>query len=261
MFSPETRIKDIIPVIGLGTWNMRGGNCTASVQSGLNIGYRHLDTAQNYGNEREVGKGLKQSDVDREDIFITTKVASGNLTSSGIRSSFEGSLKKLDTGYVDLLLIHWPTSSMDLKECLDTMFELVDEGKVKYAGVSNFSPELFREATNIGPVANNQVKFSPYSPAFETLETIKETGKTLTAYSPLEQGQAVKDDIFGNIGEKYDKSASQVILRWLIQLGNISVIPKASSEDHRKENLEIFDFEISDEEMDKLIKVVKNQNY
>lgn len=259
MFSPGTKIKDIIPVIGLGTWNMRGNTCTESVQSGLEMGYRHLDTAQNYGNEGEVGKGLKQSGIDREDVFITTKVASGNLTSSGIRSSFEGSLKKLDTEYVDLLLIHWPTVSMDLKECLDTMFELVDEEKVKFVGVSNFSPELFRESTNIGPVANNQVKFSPYSPAFETLETIKETGKTLTAYSPLEQGQAVKDNTFQNLGEKYNKSASQVILRWLIQLGNVSVIPKASGEDHRKENLDIFDFGISDDEMESLIRVVKQK--
>ncbi|MFW5819819.1 MAG: aldo/keto reductase [Bacteroidota bacterium] len=259
MFSPETKIKDIIPVIGLGTWNMSGKTCIESVRSGLDTGYRHLDTAQNYGNEREVGKGLKESGIDRQEVFITTKVAYGNLTASGIRSSLKESLKKLDSDYVDLLLIHWPTSSMDLKECLDTMFELKDEEKVKFVGVSNFSPELFREAVNMGPVANNQVKFSPHDPAFETLETIKETGKTLTAYSPLERGEAVNDDIFKELEEKYNKSASQIILRWLIQLGNVSVIPKASSEDHRKENLDIFDFELSNDEMERLIRIVKQK--
>ncbi|MFW5644861.1 MAG: aldo/keto reductase [Bacteroidota bacterium] len=259
MFSPETKIKDIIPVIGLGTWNMSGKTCIESVRSGLDTGYRHLDTAQNYGNEREVGKGLKESGIDRQEVFITTKVAYGNLTASGIRSSLKESLKKLDSDYVDLLLIHWPTSSMDLKECLDTMFELKDEEKVKFVGVSNFSPELFREAVNMGPVANNQVKFSPHDPAFETLETIKETGKTLTAYSPLERGEAVNDDIFKEMEEKYNKSASQIILRWLIQLGNVSVIPKASSEDHRKENLDIFDFELSNDEMERLIRIVKQK--
>ncbi len=257
MLSPETKIKDIIPVIGLGTWKMSGNSCIKSVMDGINMGYRHLDTAQNYGNESEVGKGIKESNANREDIFVTTKIDPGNLTPSGIKSSFDESLKKLDTGYIDLLLIHWPVSSMDLKACLDTMFELADNDKVKYVGVSNFSPDLFREARNIGPVANNQVKFSPYNPAFETLEVIKETGKTLTAYSPLEQGKVSQDDIFSETARKYDKTVSQITLRWLIQLGNISVIPKASGEDHRKENLDIFDFEIPDEEMNKLTEVVK----
>ncbi|MFW5820735.1 MAG: aldo/keto reductase, partial [Bacteroidota bacterium] len=148
--------------------------------------------------------------------------------------------------------------SMDLEACLETMFELADEGKVKFVGVSNFSPKLFKEAVNIGPIANNQVKFSPYDAAFETLETIKETGKTLTAYSPLEQGKASSDGTFGEMSEKYEKTTSQMVLRWLIQLGNISVIPKASDEDHRKENLDIFDFEISKEDMEKLNKIIKN---
>jgi diketogulonate reductase-like aldo/keto reductase len=252
MISPETKIEGIIPVIGLGTWNMNGKECIESVREGLDEGYRHIDTAQNYTNEAEVGKGINQSKINREDIFLTTKVASGNLTPEGISSSFEESLKKLDTSYVDLLLIHWPTSSMDLKACLETMFELANKNKVRYVGVSNFSSDLFKKALEIGPVANNQVKFSPYDTPFEILNTIEEENKTLTAYSPLEQGKVSKNDRFSEVGEKYNKTASQTALRWLIQLGSISVIPKASNKEHRKENLEIFDFEISADDMNTL---------
>ena len=258
MLNASTKLNKIIPVIGLGTWEMTGKDCIESVTTALKMGYRHIDTAQNYNNEEYVGKGIKKSEVERDEIFITTKIATERLTPSGIRSSFNESLKKLEVDFIDLLLIHWPTPSMDLKSCLETMFELVEDNKLNYVGVSNFDPELFKEALRYGPVVNNQVKFTPYEQAFDVLEAVKENDETLTAYSPLARGKATTDKHLKEIGDKYDKTPSQVILRWLIQLGNVSVIPKASKEKHQLENLDIFDFELSEEDMNTISKKSKS---
>lgn len=246
----DDKILGIMPVIGLGTWEMVGTVCTESVITALELGYRHIDTAQIYGNEKEVGKGMHQSGVNREEIFLTTKIATSNLTPERIRRTAAESLERLATGYVDLLLIHWPTGAMDLNDCLETMFDLRDKGYVKYVGVSNFDPYLFKKALEIGPVLTNQVKFTPYDKEFENLKLAQEQKKIITAYSPLARGRIANDRIMSKTGEKYGKTASQVTLRWLIQLKNVSVIPKARGEKHQKENLEIFDFELSDEDME-----------
>jgi diketogulonate reductase-like aldo/keto reductase len=253
----DDKLFGIMPVIGLGTWEMTGSGCVRSVASALSLGYRHLDTAQLYGNEKEVGKGIGQSGVSREEIFVTTKVATFNLTPAGIKRTVPESLEKLGTDYVDLLLIHWPTRSMILEECLETMFGLKENGLVRNVGVSNFDPGLFTKAIGIGPVLTNQVKFTPYDKEFANLAVAKERDKIITAYSPLARGGIVNDRILGKIGSKYGKSASQVTLRWLIQLGNVSVIPKASGERHQQENIDVFDFELSTEEMESIKKIRK----
>ena len=252
MLRPTTKLEQIIPVIGFGTWEITGRTCTDSVQNALDIGYRHIDTAQMYQNEEEVGNGIKRSKVKREDIFVTTKIATSHLEPDLIKSTTNESLHRLDMDFVDLLLIHWPVSGMDLKACLETMFELKDKGKIKHVGVSNFNPQLFKKALDIGPVVNNQVKFSMHEKQFENLEIARQRDVTITAYSPLERGSITSDDVLSGIGKKYNKSASQVELRWLIQLGNVSVIPKAASENHRIDNLNIFDFELSDEDMERI---------
>ena len=254
----DTKILGIIPVIGFGTWEITGEQCADSVQNALELGYRHIDTAQLYTNEREVGKGIKRSSVKRESIFVTTKIATHNFTPELIRQSTMESIQKLDTGYIDLLLIHWPTYEMDLETCLNAMFGLKDEGKIKNVGVSNFNPELFRKAISLGPVINNQVKFTPYHNQFGNLEVAHKENKILTAYSPLERGDIIKDKSLSQIGNKYSKTASQVSLRWLIQLGNVSVIPKATNEEHQKENINIFDFELSEEDMETIKHLSKN---
>lgn len=244
----DDKILGIIPVIGLGTWEMAGSDCVDSISKALNLGYRHIDTAQIYGNEKEVGKGISQSGIDREEIFLTTKVATGNLTAARIKRSISDSLERLGTGYVDLFLIHWPTEAMILEDCLDAMFELKEQNLIKYVGVSNFEPELFKKAIRIGPVVTNQVKFTPFNEEFENLRIANSQNKIITAYSPLGRGGIVNDKNLTSIGSKYGKTASQVILRWLIQLGNVSVIPKARSEKHLKENIDIFDFELFPED-------------
>lgn len=243
------KIQGIMPIIGFGTWEITGSKCIDAVSGALNIGYRHIDTAQIYGNEKEVGKGIMASGVKREDIFLTTKVATGNLTSARIISTTGESLERLGTGYVDLILIHWPTSGMNLKECLDAMFGLREKNLVRNVGVSNFNPALFEKSFESGPVITNQVKFTPYQTEYENLKLARENNKSITAYSPLARGSVANDKVLSEIGQKYNKSASQVALRWLIQLGNIIVIPKASSPKHQLENFDIFDFELTEEDM------------
>jgi diketogulonate reductase-like aldo/keto reductase len=252
MLTKDKKLNKILPVIGLGTWEITGKACTESVCNALKMGYRHIDTAQLYKNEEDVGTGIRKSEVPREDIFITTKIATGNLTPVKIRTSFLESLRRMQTDYIDLLLIHWPTESMDLKACLDTMFEMHEDNKLNYVGVSNFDADLFNESHNYGPVLTNQVKFSPYDNAFSELDAAKKAGCTLTAYSPLGRGKVSSDTKLKKIGEKYGKSPAQIALRWLLQLDNVSVIPKASSEEHLKENLDIFDFELTDEDMERI---------
>jgi diketogulonate reductase-like aldo/keto reductase len=256
MLQSNSRINRIMPVLGFGTWELTGPACISGVENAIQIGYRHIDTAQIYGNEKEVGEGIKKAGVGRSELFITTKIARNNLQPTNIIHSTMDSLRKLDLDYIDMLLIHWPLPQMDLKACLESMQILQEKNLVRHIGVSNFSPELFMEAIEKGQVLNNQVKFSPYQQQMKNLELAKAYNKIITAYSPLAKGEISKDETLGEIGKNHDKSAAQVALRWLIQLGHVSVIPKAADEKHRLENFEIFDFELKDKEM----KVIRELN-
>ena len=246
--------NDQVPVLGLGTWNLNGGHCSETVALALQMGYRHLDTAQMYGNETEVKKGIKESGVDRDSIFVTTKVSTDNLDPDAIMTSTAASLDRLGTDYIDLLLIHWPTLHMDLEGCLSAMFYLRDEGKVKHVGVSNFNPDLFRRSVKLGPVVCNQVEFSPFRGQEKQVEVARETGTMITAYSPLAKGRVSKGKTLREIGESHNKTPAQVSLRWLLQHGPVSVIPKSGSRDHLEENMQVFDFELSDEEMERIFR-------
>ncbi len=244
-----------IPMLGLGTWPMSGKECSDTVAAAINMGYRHLDTAQNYHNETEVGEGIRKSNTARDELFIVTKVSTRNLEPGLLARAAEESLGKLKIDYIDLLLIHWPTADMILEETLDAMFRLREQGKIRHAGVSNFSPALFREALDQGPVICNQVEFSPYKKQEDNLAVAREFNVMITAYTPLANGKVSRDIRLKEIGKSYEKSAAQVTLRWLLQLGNVSVIPKASSIQHLKENLEIFDFELSREDIKKISEI------
>lgn len=246
-------IKGInIPVLGLGTWNMTGKSCIESVKNAILMGYRHIDTAQIYNNESEVGEGIRQSGVKREEIFLTTKIPPAKLSPHLIEKATNESLKKLKTGYIDLMLIHWPVPRMDLRGCLDEMISLKNLGLIKNIGVSNFSPDLFKNAIKIAPVICNQLEFTPYNTEYENLNIAKEKNLLITAYSPLAKGYIKNDSLLREIGKRHNKTAAQIALRWLVQLGNISVIPKASGEKHQKENMDIFDFDLDKNEMEKI---------
>jgi 2,5-diketo-D-gluconate reductase B len=241
-----------IPLLGLGTWNLSGNQCVNTVTAALEMGYRHLDTAHIYDNEKEVGNGIKKSEVPREEIFVTTKISTGDLHPDAVIPAAERSLQKLQTGYIDLLLIHWPTLGLNLKKTLNEMFRLKDQGKVRHVGVSNFGPELFKQAIDSGPVICNQVKFHIHKRQDENLEIAKSGGLMITAYSPLDEGRSVKDPLLLKLAQKYSRTPAQIALRWLLQQGNISVIPKASGDLHLQENMQIFDFELAEDDMMKI---------
>jgi diketogulonate reductase-like aldo/keto reductase len=191
--------------------------------------------------------------VNREEIFLVTKVWTSSFSYDGVVRSTRGSLKKLQTEYVDLLLMHWPNSSVPLEETLGAMRELQEEGSVKHVGVSNFLPSMVEEATQHAEIFCNQVEYHPYRAQEELLKQAKEMDYLLTAYSPVAGGAAVNDATLREIGMAHGKTAAQVALRWLIQQEKVAAIPKAASEDHLRSNLDIFDFELSDEETERVI--------
>lgn len=243
-----------LPRIGLGTWPMRGESCYGAVCSALDMGYRHIDTAEIYRNEREVGRAVQDSEVPREEIFVTTKVWSNHLRRRELIQSCERSLERLGTGSIDLYLIHSPSRMVPIDESISAMNELQDQGIVRYIGVSNFSiPNMqAAERASEAPLLTNQVEYHPYKQPRQVLEYCQSREISLTAYSPLAQGKVLRDADIREIGRRHGKTPAQVTLRWLIQQPAVLVIPKAASRAHQKENLEILDFELTAEEMARL---------
>jgi 2,5-diketo-D-gluconate reductase B len=241
-----------VPSVGLGTWQLTGNACTSAVKLALGMGYRHIDTAQIYDNESEVGKGIAESGIRRGEIFLTTKIWVDNLEPELLKESFAASLKKLRTDYVDLLLIHWPSRTVPLKDSLKAMASLVKEGKVRHIGVSNFNIRLMEEATSLEKIFTNQIEYHPYLAQDRLVSYAQHKDLMLTAYSPLARGRLVGDRVLGDIAESHKKTIAQVALRWLIQQKNVVVIPKASSEGHLRSNFDIFDFKLTPKEMDRI---------
>ncbi len=238
-----------VPALGFGTWKLTGSECREAVRDALDIGYRHIDTAQVYDNETEVGEGWKAAGIHREEFFLTTKVWIDKLDATGVQTSTHESLRRLGTDYVDLLLIHWPADNVPLDETLEAMFSLRDGGKVRHVGVSNFTTALLKQATAIGPIFCNQVEYHPFLNQQKVLGVARAHDMLLTAYSPLVRGSVGDNATLQDIGRSHGKTASQVTLRWLIQQPGVAAIPKAASPAHRRANLDIFDFSLSDDEM------------
>ena len=238
-----------VPSLGLGTYRLTGETCVRAVERALSIGYRHVDTAQMYDNEREVGRGIQDAGIDRAEIFLTTKVWPSDFAHDRVIRKSKESLKKLRTGYVDLLLMHWPGEGVPLEETLGAMRELQDEGSVMHVGVSNFSPSLVREAAGHAEIFCNQVQYHPYRNQDALVGQAGEMDYLLTAYTPLSRGGVQEDTTLRDIGEDHGKTATQVALRWLVQQDKVCAIPKATSDEHLMENLDIFDFDLSREEM------------
>lgn len=246
-----------VPAIGLGTAGMTGETCRRAVETALELGYRHVDTAQLYSNEDAVGDGIAAAGVDRGEVFLVTKIQRSNLDYGDVLDSFERSLDRLGTAYVDLLLIHAPSRSVPLDETLGAMHELREEGVVEHLGISNFSVEQTREAmtTSAAPILTNQVEYSPYYEQSELLEFSLGNDLLLTAYTPLAKGKVQGDAVLQEIGKRHGKTEAQVALRWLIQQPPVAAIPKAASEDHLRENIDVFDFELSPAEMERIFEI------
>lgn len=240
-----------IPAIGLGTWRMEGPTCRRAVATALELGYRHIDTAQAYGNERQVGAAIAKAGVKREELFLTTKLAGSNRDHDSVIESAHESLDKLNTDYVDLLLIHQPNATTPLEETIGAMDELVEDGTVEHIGVSNFGLDRLhatREHAD-APILTDQVQYHPFWDQSTLVDYCQIHDLVLTAYSPLAHGGAVRDSLLQEIGTRYDKTPAQVALRWLVQQENVATIPKSTSPEHVEANLQVFDFELSSDEM------------
>jgi 2,5-diketo-D-gluconate reductase B len=238
-----------VPALGFGTWQLTGEACREGVRHALELGYRHVDTAQMYANEDQVGQALADSRVPREELFLTTKIPPRNLAPEAVRSSHEESLRKLGTDDVDLLLIHWPSDRVPLGATLEAMRRLQEEGKTRHLGVSNFTPSLVREALEHAPILANQVEYHPYLGQDALRDLAVRRDLMLTAYSPLAKGRVLNEPVLTAIGQAHGKTSAQVALRWLLQQPNVSTIPRSSNPEHRAANLDVFDFELSDDEM------------
>jgi len=236
-----------LPALGLGTWALSGRSCYDAVRAALAIGYRHIDTAELYGNEAEVGAAIRDSGVTRAEIFVTTKIPMGELRAPQIRRNVEQSLKRLGSNYVDLLLIHWPSRREPLAETLGAFAEARAKGQARFIGVSNFTVALLREAIEIhgADIVCNQVEYHPYLSQRPVLAALAKYGLLLTAYSPLGRGRAAADRDLIRIGQAYGKTPSQVALRWLLDQPNVAAIPKSSNRAHLAANFAIFDFALS----------------
>jgi 2,5-diketo-D-gluconate reductase B len=236
-----------VPKLGYGTWLVEGREAYEGVRDALALGYRHVDTARAYGNEREIGAALADSGVAREELWLTTKVWRDDARAEDLKRFFERQLADLRVDHVDLLLLHWP-ADVPLAETLGAMDELRAQGLARHIGVSNFPSRLLAEAIQLAPIFANQVEYHPYLPQGPVMHLCLEHDLLLDAYSPFAHGLIHRDPLLSEIGARYGKSAGQVALRWLLDQPNVAAIPKASSQERRAENLDVFDFDLADEE-------------
>ena len=239
-----------IPAIGLGTWELRGRTCARLVEQALRLGYRPIDTAQIYENEREVGEGLRTSVVHRDELFLTTKVWTSHFAPHDLERSTKESLTKLRLTEVDLLLLHWPNPRVPLSETVEALAHVRKLGLAKHIGLSNFTVALMEEAIGKcpAPLVCNQVEYHPYLDQTTVREACVRHEMALVAYSPIAKGKVRKDEVLSGIGRAHGKSAAQVCLRWLVQQ-NVCAIPRTSKLERLSENFEVFDFELSETEM------------
>ena len=237
-----------VPKVGFGTWQLEGPECQEAVEDALAIGYRHIDTARAYGNEREVGRGLAAGGVARKEFFLTTKIRREEYAPDDLRRATEDSLRNLQVDRLDLLLLHWPNPAFHLEETLGALVGLRDDGLILHLGVSNFPAGMLREALKVAPIFADQVEFHPFLGQDELTELALEKDFMVTAYSPLARGKVPQDPTLREIGDAYGKTAGQVALRWLLDQPLVSPIPKASSHERRAENFDVFDFELTPEE-------------
>ena len=239
-----------IPLLGLGTWDLRGKVCARMVDEAIRLGYRHIDTAAMYGNEAAVGEGLRASGIERDEVFIVTKVWQSDLRARDFERSARASLANLKLDAVDLLLIHWPNPGIPLKETIGALCKMKREGVARHIGVSNFTVALIEEAVKLStePLVCNQFECHPFLDQTKVIAATRKRGMAVVAYSPIARGQAKGDALLARIGKTHGKTATQVCLRYLVQQG-IAAIPRTSRSERLKENFSIFDFELSAAEM------------
>ncbi|HXN69110.1 MAG TPA: aldo/keto reductase [Bradyrhizobium sp.] len=245
-----------IPAIGLGTWELRGRTCARLVEQALKLGYRHIDTAQAYDNEREVGEGLRASKVRRDEVFVTTKIWTTHFAPNDLERSTRESLTRLRLTEVDLLLLHWPNPQVPLAETLGALAHAKKLGMARHIGVSNFTVALVDEAVAAcpEPLVCDQVEYHPYLDQTKVREACARHGMAVVAYSPVAKGRVKKDETLARIGRAHGKTPAQVCLRWLVQQ-RVAAIPRTSRIERLSENIDIFDFALSEDEMQQIFRM------
>jgi len=250
-----------IPQLGFGVFQIEPEKTKDATLAALEVGYRHIDTAEMYGNEKEVGEAVRASGIDRGEIFVTSKLNNGFHDPDDAARAFEQSLQALDLGYIDLFLMHWPLPGVgDFVETWKAMEKMYEGGKVRAIGVSNFKQHhlnrLLAETTVI-PAAN-QIEIHPYLTQDDMRDFDRQHGIATEAWSPIAQGNVLKDPVLVRIANRLERSTAQVTLRWHIQRGDI-VFPKSVTRERVQENFELFDFELSDADMSDITALNKDE--
>lgn len=245
-------VKDAqIPALGFGTFTLGKDDCHRMVKAALAAGYRHIDTAQVYENEDAVGAAIAEAGVPRDELFVTTKVWTTRFRGGDLQRSVDESLERLRLDHVNLLLLHWPNPDIDMAETVAALCDVKRSGKARHIGVSNFTVKLIAEAIAAAdePLVTDQVEYHPLLNQDPVLDKVRAEGMALTAYSPIAQGKVMTETTLKEIGAAHGKTPAQVTLRWLVQQDGVIAIPRSRSEDHARSNLDIFDFELSADEM------------
>src|SRR5277367_3313153 len=252
-----------LPRLGLGTFRLQGDACRAAVESALGLGYRHIDTAEMYGNEDAIGPAIAASGVARKDLHITTKVWNENLAPDAIRKAFDSSLKKLKLDHVDLYLVHWPSPDMKLPAVLETLMKLKEEGRTRAIGVANFNIALLRQAVEEikAPIACNQIEYHVMLDQTPVRKYMAAKSIPLVAYCPLAQGRAASNETLMAIGNKHHASAAQVALKWLLDQDGVAAIPKASRAESQQANLGALKLKLDDDDRRAIAALPKDQRY
>jgi len=252
-----------LPRLGLGTFRMQGDVCRAAVESALDLGYRHIDTAEMYGNEDAIGAALATAAVPRRELHVTTKVWHENLAPDAIRRAFDTSLKKLRLDQVDLYLVHWPARNMDLPAIFETLLKLKEEGGTRAIGVANFNLALLKtvvEEIKV-PIACNQIEYHVMLDQTKVAKYLAAKSIPLVAYCPLAQGRAASDDTLAAIGRKHGASAAQVALKWLLDQDDVAAIPKASRAESQRANLGALELKLDDEDRKAIAALPKDKRF
>jgi 2,5-diketo-D-gluconate reductase B len=249
-----------MPALGFGTFQLDESTAEKCVADALEIGYRHIDTADMYGNHEGVGRGLRQSGLGREDIYLVTKIWRDRLRPDEVLADANRSLEELQVDYVDQLLIHWPNNDIPMSETFSAMDQMVKEGKVRTVGVSNFTIAHVREAMDASPqpIAANQVEFHPYLYQKEVMEFCQDNDVALVAYRPIVKGEVKEDPLLQDLAGHYNATPVQVALRWCLQHGLVA-IPRSSTRDHIEENWKALEIELGPDDMERIDNIQKTE--
>jgi 2,5-diketo-D-gluconate reductase B len=252
-----------LPRLGLGTFRMQGDACRTAVESALGLGYRHIDTAEMYGNEEAIGPAIAASGVARNELHITTKVWHENLAPDAIRRAFDTSLQKLKLDHVDLYLVHWPSKDMNLPAVFETLMKLKEEGRTRAIGVANFNIALLKTVVEEikAPIACNQIEYHVMLDQTPVRKYLASKSIPLVAYCPLAQGRAATDETLISIGRKHNASAAQVALKWLLDQDGVAAIPKASRAESQQANLGALNVKLDDEDRKAIAALPKDQRF